>query len=58
MYKKPQVIFELKSLEDTAHIITSFFDDDSTINGRFPTAIAQNFNIMNTDISKLLVMVK
>lgn len=45
MYKKPQVIFELKSLEDTAHIITSFFDDDSTINGRFPTAIAQNFNI-------------
>ena len=50
MYKKPQVIFEVKSLADTINIMTSFFEDDSTIEGRFATALAKNFNI---DISTL-----
>lgn len=45
MYLMPQVIYELKKIEDTAKIISSFYNDDLTIYGRFPTAIASNFNI-------------
>lgn len=45
MYLKPQVVFKIKTLEDTINIFTDFFSEDDNLNGRMCTNISLNYNI-------------
>ncbi len=50
MYLRPHVVFQVKSLEDTVSIITSFFEHDYNLDDRFAMSIAEYFGF---DITKL-----
>lgn len=45
MCKKPQVIFSVKSLEDTVNIVTSFFDSEESLNSTTTKHIANFFGL-------------
>lgn len=53
MYLRPHVVFKVKELDDTIDIVTSFFEHDYTLDGRFQQNLAKHFGFESNSLMGL-----